>query len=255
MSCTGLAVSDLLCVGASMMCGITTMGVFRGTASQAAISHLNNLVGGLPQVVLSRVTSLITAWISTVRCLSVAYPTKVRFIITRTVTSVALGIIFSLVTVCTTFLIVKLEQNAKWKSRNAQVVTESSSSTVVPSINKKKMDLPEREKLLADLLSLYRSSPGRFAQLIQILSRQPCSAYTDRLQADLLSLYRSSPGRLAQLIQIVSRQPCSAYTDRLQADLLSLYRSSPGRLAHLIQILSRQTCSAYTDRLQADLRT
>ena len=206
MSCTGLAVSDLLCLGASMMCGITTMGVFRGAASQAPISHLNNLVGGLPQVVFSRVTSLITAWISTVRCLSVAYPNKVRFIITRTVTSVALGIIFSLgcsfllidstvyrvkrefdpetnstiwtldfqknskssaffqflrfvfrlifpvlswvtVTVCTTFLIVKLEQNAKWKSRNAQVVTESSSSTVVPSINKKNGSSRKRKTL------------------------------------------------------------------------------------------------------------
>ena len=213
MSCMGLAVSDLLCVGASMMCGITTMGVFRGAASQAAISHLNNLVGGLPQVVFSRVTSLITAWISTVRCLSVAYPTKVRFIITRTVTTVALCIIFSLgcsflliastvyrvkrefdpetnstvwtldfqkdskssaffqflrfvfglilpvlswvtVTVCTTFLIVKLKQNAKWKSQNAQVVTESSSSGAVPSKIKQKKELPERERRVMKVVIL-----------------------------------------------------------------------------------------------------
>ncbi|RUS82086.1 hypothetical protein EGW08_010163 [Elysia chlorotica] len=96
MSCTALAVSDVLCVVASAMTGAAVLGVFRRDVDAKTSAHMGTITGGLPQIVFSRITALITAWISVERCLSVAYPTKVRFIITRTVTKVALSIMFCL---------------------------------------------------------------------------------------------------------------------------------------------------------------
>ncbi|RUS73538.1 hypothetical protein EGW08_018696 [Elysia chlorotica] len=94
ISCTGLAISDLLCVVASVMCGATALGVFRHVVSEREDQDLNNIVAGLPQIVFSRITALLTAWISLERFLSVVYPMKVKFIITRRVTTVVISAIF-----------------------------------------------------------------------------------------------------------------------------------------------------------------
>ncbi|RUS77192.1 hypothetical protein EGW08_015044 [Elysia chlorotica] len=90
ISCTALAVSDLCCVLAIAMTGVTSMGIFNQNFNRSPIYYLCNIAG----VVFSRTTAVLTAWISLERCLSVIFPIKVKLIITRTVTVVSNVIIF-----------------------------------------------------------------------------------------------------------------------------------------------------------------
>ncbi|RUS85785.1 hypothetical protein EGW08_006414 [Elysia chlorotica] len=96
ISYSALAVSDLFCVLASMVYGITVMDVVRNSFNAQTSYRMSNIFGGLPHVCFARTTALITAWISLERCLCVKFPTKVRLMITRTVTKIVLGTIFAL---------------------------------------------------------------------------------------------------------------------------------------------------------------
>ena len=95
VSCLALAVSDLCCVLACMLSGLTSRGVVsRQVSVERTPSQFSDFVGRLPNMVFSRTTALVTAWISLERCLCVALPTKVKVIITRRVTTVMLAAIF-----------------------------------------------------------------------------------------------------------------------------------------------------------------
>ena len=96
MSYSALAVSDLCCVLASMVYGITAMDVVRRSVNEQTSYRLSNMFGGLPHICFSRVTALLTAWISLERCLCVKFPTRVKLIITSTVTKVVILAIFLL---------------------------------------------------------------------------------------------------------------------------------------------------------------
>ena len=95
ISYTALALSDLCCVLASAMCGITTMKEFTQHFDQETREYVTILSAGFPYLAFSRTTALITAWISMERCLSVLFPFRVRVLITRKVTKVILGTIFT----------------------------------------------------------------------------------------------------------------------------------------------------------------
>ncbi|GFR93211.1 chemosensory receptor A [Elysia marginata] len=96
ISCAALAVSDACCVVAGMLCGLTVMDVFRQHFEEQSFYHFSNLFGGVAYTTFSRITALITAWISLERCLCVVVPFRFRLIITRKLTAVVLGTIFTL---------------------------------------------------------------------------------------------------------------------------------------------------------------
>ncbi|GFS03690.1 chemosensory receptor A [Elysia marginata] len=96
VSCAALTVSDLCCVVAGILCGISVNGVFRRHFDERSFYHFSNLAGGLVQITFSRITALITAWISLERCLCVVFPAKIRMIVTRRLTAVVLTAIFSI---------------------------------------------------------------------------------------------------------------------------------------------------------------
>ena len=91
VSCTALAVSDLCCLLSIAMAGITTMGVLGRNFNESTFYYISNIFG----VAFSRTTALITAWISFERCLCVTFPTRVKLIVTRTVTKSVLLAIFT----------------------------------------------------------------------------------------------------------------------------------------------------------------
>ncbi|KAK3769512.1 hypothetical protein RRG08_012743 [Elysia crispata] len=91
ISCTALAASDLCCVLAILMCGITSMSRFGPDFTENTYFYVSNILG----VAFSRTTALITAWISLERCLCVTFPMKVKLIITRRVTAFVLVAIFT----------------------------------------------------------------------------------------------------------------------------------------------------------------
>ena len=94
ISYMALAVSDLGCVVASMAVGFTNVYAVLDHLTTEIGHHLIELIFGLPYLVFSRTTALLTAWISFERCLCVAFPTRVKLMITRKVTTVALVAIF-----------------------------------------------------------------------------------------------------------------------------------------------------------------
>ncbi|GFR75236.1 chemosensory receptor A [Elysia marginata] len=97
LSYVALAVSDLGCVVASMVYAVTTMApVSRSFETTALSDRFSQVVGGLPQMTFSRLTGLITAWISLQRCLCVTYPTRVRLMVTHKVVKVVLAFIFTI---------------------------------------------------------------------------------------------------------------------------------------------------------------
>ena len=87
ISYSALAVSDLCCVVATIMCGVPILtNVFRqyNTVHASVI----DLVGAVPHLAFSRTTALLTSWISFERCLSVVFPIRCKLMVTRTVTIV-----------------------------------------------------------------------------------------------------------------------------------------------------------------------
>ena len=88
ISYSALAVSDLCCVVATIMCGVITLtDMFR--QNNTVHVRVIDLVGAVPHLAFSRTTALLTSWISLERCLSVVFPTRYKLMVTRTVTIVA----------------------------------------------------------------------------------------------------------------------------------------------------------------------
>ncbi|GFO26307.1 peptide receptor gpcr [Plakobranchus ocellatus] len=93
-----LAASDLLCVLSVNWIAICNTPLINLLLDRLSIvtdlSPFTQLTGARPHLVFSKTTALITAWISTERCLCVVFPMKVKLIITRTVNTVVLVMIF-----------------------------------------------------------------------------------------------------------------------------------------------------------------
>ncbi|GFS16003.1 peptide receptor GPCR [Elysia marginata] len=98
MSYVALAVSDI-------GCNLTTMWVrmcywpivkeiFLGYGLQVNVGYFSYFTGGWPNLACSRTTALLTAWIGFERCLCVMFPTRVKLIITPTVTKIVLAVIY-----------------------------------------------------------------------------------------------------------------------------------------------------------------
>ncbi|GFS05176.1 growth hormone secretagogue receptor 1a [Elysia marginata] len=90
ISYTALAVSDLGCVLFICVAGLHALLDGSSLPSAAKTSMLLRSLAG----VLSRRTSLITAWISLERCVGVVFPTRVKLLITRPITIATLVAIF-----------------------------------------------------------------------------------------------------------------------------------------------------------------
>ncbi|GFR61834.1 chemosensory receptor A [Elysia marginata] len=96
ISYTALAVSDLLCVLTSMVFGFRHAGIPLPGLSARVSEEVLKLVGAYPHFAFSRTTGLLTAWISLERCICVVFPTRVKVMISRTVTQVAITACFVL---------------------------------------------------------------------------------------------------------------------------------------------------------------
>ncbi|KAK3776904.1 hypothetical protein RRG08_024674 [Elysia crispata] len=97
ISYTALAVSDMLCVLACVVYGATLIGIpLQPMPCTQTYQQYGRLFGGYPYLAFSRVTALLTAWISLERCLCVLFPTRIKVMITHTVTKVVLTGIFIL---------------------------------------------------------------------------------------------------------------------------------------------------------------
>ncbi|GFO00387.1 histone-lysine N-methyltransferase SETMAR [Plakobranchus ocellatus] len=97
MSYLALAISDLLSVLSTVWTFIFLSPIFETVLKQLPIAidlNFTSFTGAWPLLAFSRSTALITAWVSLERCLCVVFPTKVKRIITRTVTKIALLTIF-----------------------------------------------------------------------------------------------------------------------------------------------------------------
>ena len=98
ISFAALAVSDLCCVLITVWIGLCYTPVldalpFRFRVEQD-IHLFASSTGGWIHIAFSRTTALITAWISLERCLCVLFPTRVKIVVSRTVTKVVLTTIF-----------------------------------------------------------------------------------------------------------------------------------------------------------------
>ncbi|GFO13879.1 peptide receptor gpcr [Plakobranchus ocellatus] len=93
-----LAISDVLsvlCVIWIAICNTPLINLLLNRLQIVTeLNHFARLTGGTLHVAFSKTTALITAWISTERCLCVVFPIKVKNIITRTVNTCVLVIIF-----------------------------------------------------------------------------------------------------------------------------------------------------------------
>ncbi|GFS02599.1 chemosensory receptor A [Elysia marginata] len=94
ISYTALAVSDLFCVLSSMVFGLRYMRSPLPNLSAQVSDEVLRLVGVYPHFAFSRTTGLLTAWISLERCLCVIFPTRVKLMISRTVTKLTIIAIF-----------------------------------------------------------------------------------------------------------------------------------------------------------------
>ena len=93
-SFVALSVADLCCILSVAFCGISTLDAVLLQFDAPASSYLRQLAGALLPLGFSKTSALITAWISLERCLGVAFPTKMKLMVTRTVSSVVLATIF-----------------------------------------------------------------------------------------------------------------------------------------------------------------
>ncbi|GFO26306.1 peptide receptor gpcr [Plakobranchus ocellatus] len=97
-SYVALAVSDLLSVLSVNWIAICNTPLINLLLNRLSIvtnlSQFIQITGARPHLVFSKTTALITAWISMERCLCVVFPMKVKLIITRTVNTVVLVMIF-----------------------------------------------------------------------------------------------------------------------------------------------------------------
>ncbi|GFO26308.1 peptide receptor gpcr [Plakobranchus ocellatus] len=98
VSYLALAISDLLCILSVIWIAICNTPLINLLLNRLLIvtnlSPFTQLTGARPHLVFSKTTALITAWISTERCLCVVFPMKVKFMITHTVNAVVLVMIF-----------------------------------------------------------------------------------------------------------------------------------------------------------------
>ncbi|KAK3702406.1 hypothetical protein RRG08_067259 [Elysia crispata] len=97
ISYTALAVSDLCCVLACVVYGAALIWIpVQQMPCSQTYQQYGRLFGGYPYLAFSRVTALLTAWISLERCLCVILPARIKLMITHTVTKLALITIFML---------------------------------------------------------------------------------------------------------------------------------------------------------------
>ena len=118
ISYTALAVSDLLCVVFAVLNGVCQSNVlepvFERYNLKVNMQDLAVFIGSRPHVVFSRITALLTAWISVERCLCVTFPTKIKSIITRNVTVGTIVSIFVL-GLCPMVLLIYTRTRFEWQ--------------------------------------------------------------------------------------------------------------------------------------------
>ncbi|GFO10339.1 peptide receptor gpcr [Plakobranchus ocellatus] len=93
-----LAISDLLTVLSVIWIAICETPLinllFNRLLIVTDLQEFKQITGIRPHFAFSKTTALITAWISTERCFCVVFPMKVKFIITRTVNTIVIVMIF-----------------------------------------------------------------------------------------------------------------------------------------------------------------
>ncbi|GFS04507.1 chemosensory receptor A [Elysia marginata] len=112
ISYLALALSDLGCVLTAMFSGVLNTSalehVFESYRIKMDLVSVIRLLATWPHIVFSKTTAILTAWISVQRCLCVVFPTKVRHIVSLTVTRVVITSIF--VAVCCPVAFVYVER-------------------------------------------------------------------------------------------------------------------------------------------------
>ncbi|GFR85671.1 peptide receptor GPCR [Elysia marginata] len=99
MSYAAMAVSDIGSIFTTMWTSFNSFttvvkDLFARYGIKTDTTRLVSLTGVWPHFAFSRITALLTAWISIERCLCVMFPTKVRIMITAWVTKVVLASIY-----------------------------------------------------------------------------------------------------------------------------------------------------------------
>ncbi|GFR96403.1 chemosensory receptor A [Elysia marginata] len=96
ISYTALAVSDLFCSLANIAHAVLSIGITPGRPNGQMFVLFGRIFGGYPSLAFSRISSLLTAWVSLERCFCVVFPTRVKLMINRAVTQTVLVLIFIL---------------------------------------------------------------------------------------------------------------------------------------------------------------